>query len=204
MRMVRELEGIGAAGVHIEDQEIPKKCGHLSGKRLVEPGAMAEKIASAVEARKNPDFLIIARTDAREAEGLKGAIERAELYLEAGADCIFPEALESKQEFSTFKKEISAPLLANMTEFGKTPYITVKEFDEMGYAFVIFPLTALKVMLKAVKKVLKRLKEEGTQKGFLDEMFTRKELYELIGYEDYEGIDRKIAGLFPKKQGEGK
>jgi methylisocitrate lyase len=184
MRMVRELEGIGAAGVHIEDQEIPKKCGHLSGK--------------------NPDFIIIARTDARESEGLKGAIERAELYLEAGADCIFPEALESKQEFSTFKKEISAPLLANMTEFGKTPYITVNEFDEMGYAMVIFPLTALKVMLKSVKKALKKLKEEGTQKGFLDEMFTRKELYELIGYGDYEGIDRKIAGLFPQKRGEGK
>lgn len=202
MRMVEGMEKIGAAGVHIEDQEIPKKCGHLTGKRLVPPGAMAEKIAAAVEARKSSDFLIIARTDAREGEGLKGAIERAGIYLEAGAECIFPEALESPEEFKTFKKEVNAPLLANMTEFGRTPFISVKEFEEMGYTFVIFPMTAFKVMLKSIKEAFTRLKAEGTQEGFLDAMFTRKELYRLIGYEGYEGVDKKIAGLFKKKKGE--
>lgn len=183
-RMVKELEGIGAGGVHIEDQELPKKCGHLPGKRLVSPQAMAEKVSTAVEARLDDDFLIIARTDARGIEGLDGAIKRANLYLEAGADAIFPEALESKEEFITFARELKAPLLANMTEFGKTPYITVEEFQEMGYSMVIFPLTTMRVMLKAVKEAIERLKLDGTQKGFLDKMFTREEVYRLIGYKD--------------------
>ena len=196
MRMVKGLEEIGAAGVHIEDQELPKKCGHLSGKRLVSSQAMAEKIASAVEARRNPDFLIIARTDARGVEGLKNAIERANIYLEAGADVIFPEALESKEEFIMFKKEVTVPLLANMTEFGKTPYFTVSEFEDMGCSMVIFPLTAFRVMLKTVKDILGKLKTEGTQKELIEKMLTRKELYELIGYKDYEGMDKKIKGKF--------
>lgn len=196
MRMIKGLESIGTAGVHIEDQELPKKCGHLSGKRLVSAQAMAEKIVSAVEARKDPDFLIIARTDAREVEGLKEAIKRANIYIEAGADVIFPEALESKEEFVLFKKEVNAPLLANMTEFGKTPYITVKEFEDIGYNMVIFPLTAFRVMLKTVKEVLEKLKAEGTQKGLSEEMLTRKELYELIGYNDYEGVDKKVRDKF--------
>ena len=192
MRMVKGLEGVGAAGVHIEDQELPKKCGHLSGKKLVFPQAMAEKIASAVEARKDPDFIIIARTDARGVEDIKNAIERANIYLEAGADVIFPEALESKEEFITFKKEVNAPLLANMTEFGKTPFITVSEFEDIGYSIVIFPLTAFRVMLKAVQEALEKLKAGGTQKDLIEKMLTRKDLYELIGYNDYEGIDKKI------------
>lgn len=195
-RMVKGLEGIGAAGVHIEDQELPKKCGHLFGKRLVCAKSMAEKISSAVEARKSTDFLIIARTDARGVEDMKGAIKRANIYLEAGADVIFPEALESKEEFVTFKKEVNAPLLANMTEFGKTPFITVKGFEDIGYSMVIFPLTAFRVMLNTVQEALKKLKAEGTQKDFIDEMLTRKELYELIGYNDYEGIDKKIKDKF--------
>lgn len=198
MRMVKELERIGIAGVHIEDQEMPKKCGHLSGKRLVSAQAMLEKIAAAVEARKNKDFLIIARTDARGVEGLKGAIKRANIYLEAGADAIFPEALESRDEFIQFKKGVQAPLLANMTEFGKTPFITVKEFEDMGYNMAIFPLTCFRVMLKAVKYGLSRLKSEGSQAGFIEEMLTRKELYELIGYRDYEGIDKKISDKISK------
>lgn len=201
MRLIRELEGIGAAGVHIEDQEMPKKCGHLTGKRLVLPEAMAEKIASAVETRKDPELLIIARTDAREVEGLDGAIKRANLYLEAGADSIFPEALESKEEFLAFAREVKAPLLANMTEFGKTPLISVKEFEEMGYSMVIFPLTIMRVMLKSAKAALERLNVSGTQKGIIEEMFTRKEVYDLIGYEVYEEIDKKISGLFrPEKE----
>lgn len=196
MRMIKGLESIGTAGVHIEDQELPKKCGHLSGKRLVSAQAMAEKIASAVEARKDPDFLIIARTDAREVEGLKEAIKRANIYIEAGADVIFPEALESKEEFLTFKKGVNVPLFANMTEFGKTPYITVKEFEDMGYSMVIFPLTAFRVMLKAVQDALEKLKTEGTQKELIEKMLTRKELYELIGYKYYEGIDKKVRDKF--------
>ena len=198
MRMVKGLEGIGAAGVHIEDQELPKKCGHLSGKKLVSPQAMAEKIASAVEARKDPDFIIIARTDARGVEDIKNAIERANIYLEAGADVIFPEALESKEEFVTFKKEVNAPLLANMTEFGKTPLITVSEFEDIGYSIVIFPLTTFRVMIKAVQDALGKLKAEGTQKDLIEKMFTRKELYELIDYNEYEGIDKKISDKIKK------
>lgn len=194
MRMVGDLEKISASGVQIEDQEMPKKCGHLSGKRLVSSEVMMEKILAAIEARKDHSFLIIARTDAREAEGLEGAIRRACTYVEAGADCIFPEALESREEFITFAKEVGAPLLANMTEFGKTPYISVSEFEDMGYSMVIFPLTAFRVMLKSVKDVFERLKAEGTQKDFLGEMYTREELYRLIGYGDYIDIDRKIKG----------
>jgi methylisocitrate lyase len=187
MMMIKEMEGLGAGGVHIEDQEMPKKCGHLAGKKLVSPEAMAVKIAAAVEAKKNPDFLIIARTDARSVEGIDEAIKRANLYLEAGADAIFPEALESKEEFILFRKEVSAPLLANMTEFGKSPYLSAKELEDIGYNMVIFPLTAFRVMLKSVKDALSVLKAEGTQKAFIEEMMTRKELYEIIGYEDYEG-----------------
>jgi len=193
MMMIKEMESLGAGGVHIEDQEMPKKCGHLAGKSLVSPEAMAVKIAAAVEARTDPDFLIIARTDARAVEGIDGAIKRANVYLEAGADAIFPEALESKEEFILFRKEISAPLLANMTEFGKSPYLSAKEFEDMGYNMVIFPLTAFRVMLKSVADALSKLKAEGSQKAFIEEMMTRKELYEILGYQDYEGIDKKIS-----------
>lgn len=194
MRMVNSLEGIGISGVHIEDQELPKKCGHLSGKRLVSAKCMAEKISAATEARKNPDFQIIARTDARAVEGIDKAIERANIYLEAGADIIFPEALGTKEEFITFRNQVKAPLLANMTEFGKTPYFTVSEFEEMGYNIVIFPLTAFRLMLKTVQNALKEIKSTGTQKELIGEMFTRKELYKLIGYENYEGVDKLITG----------
>ena len=193
MMMIKEMESLGAGGVHIEDQETPKKCGHLAGKSLVSPKAMAVKIAAAVEARTDPDFLIVARTDARAVEGIDGAIKSANIYLEAGADAIFPEALESKEEFVLFRKKVSAPLLANMTEFGKSPYLSAKEFEDMGYNMVIFPLTAFRVMLKSVADALSKLKAEGTQKTFIEEMMTRKELYEIIGYEDYEGIDKKIS-----------
>lgn len=200
MRMVKGLEGIGAAGVHIEDQELPKKCGHLSGKKLVNSRIMAEKVTSACKARKDQDFLIIARTDARGVEGLKNAIKRANIYMEAGADIIFPEALESKEEFALFRKEVQVPLLANMTEFGKSPYLNVQEFEDMGYNMVIFPLTAFRVMLKTVKLTLERLKADGTQKGFVGKMLTRKELYTLMGYSDYEGLDKKISNQFKEKR----
>lgn len=192
MRMVRTLEKAGLAGVHIEDQELPKRCGHLSGKRIVSARVMTEKIAAAVEARRDPNFLIIARTDVRAIEGIDASIERAKMYLDAGADVIFPEALESRKEFAVFSKEIDAPLMANMTEFGKTPFITASQFESMGYNMVIFPLTAFRTMLKSVKNTLEKLKAEGTQKGMVKGMLTRRELYRLIGYKNYECVDKRI------------
>lgn len=199
VRMVEEMERIGAAGVHIEDQILPKKCGHLSGKDLILPEDMAEKIAAAVEARNDPEFLIIARTDARGVEGFDEAVKRAVLYIDAGADVIFPEALESREEFRLFAEKVKAPLLANMTEFGRTPYMTVKDFGEMGYRMVIFPLTAFRVMIRSVKDALGKLKAEGTQQGFLEKMLHRKELYKILGYKDYEDIDQKVWDEFHKE-----
>ena len=190
-RTVRELEEAGAAAIQIEDQVLPKKCGHLAGKSLVSPEDMVKKIIAAVEARR--DALIIARTGARSVEGLEAAIERANMYVEAGADIIFPEALESREEFMEFARRVKAPLLANMTEFGRTPYITVDEFKEMGYKIVIFPVTLLRVSLKAMQEALIVLKSKGTQREILDKMMTRKEFYDLIGYYDYEERDSEIA-----------
>ncbi|MFZ8810907.1 MAG: methylisocitrate lyase [Pyrobaculum sp.] len=193
MRAVREFEAVGAAGVQIEDQVMPKKCGHLSGKALIPPDEMAKKIRAAVEARRNPDFVIIARTDAVGVTGFEDAVERAQLYLEVGADVIFPEALRSEEEFREFARRVKAPLLANMTEFGVSPLIPAKKLEEWGYKFVIFPVTALRVAMYAVREVFRTILEEGTQAVWLDRMFTRRELYELIRYYDYEKLDSEIA-----------
>ncbi len=190
-RTVRELEESGAAAIQIEDQVMPKKCGHLSGKELVSPEDMAKKIIAAVEARRR-ETVIIARTDARAVEGLEGAVERAKIYLEAGADVIFPEALESLEEFREFARRVKAPLLANMTEFGRTPYITVSEFREAGYKIVIFPVTTFRASMKASKEVLEEIMEKGTQRGILDKLMTRREFYDLIGYHEYEERDSMI------------
>jgi len=192
VRAVREFEKIGAAAVQIEDQVLPKKCGHLSGKQLTHPYEMARKIKAAAEARSNPDFVIIARTDARSVTGLEDAIRRAEMYLEAGADVIFPEALESEEEFAEFASRIKAPLLANMTEFGKSPLIEASKLESMGYKLVIYPVTLLRVAMYSMKKALSLLREKGGQRELVPEMFTRKELYELIGYHEYEEFDNKI------------
>lgn len=192
-RTVRELEAAGAAAIQIEDQVLPKKCGHLSGKKLIPPEEMVKKIIAAVEARKK-NTVIIARTDARAVEGLEAAVERAKLYVEAGADVIFPEALRSLEEFKAFAKALpGVPLLANMTEFGKTPYLTVDQFREAGYKIVIFPVTTFRYAMGAVREALEVLKREGTQKSLLDRMMTRWEFYELIGYKTYEERDSKIA-----------
>jgi len=191
-RTVRELEDAGAAAIQIEDQVLPKKCGHLAGKKLVSIDDMVKKIMTAVEARRK-DTVIIARTDARGVEGLEAAIERAQIYIEAGADVIFPEALTSLEEFKEFARKVKAPLLANMTEFGKTPYITVDEFREAGYKIVIFPVTTFRIAMGAIREALIELKEKGTQKHLLDRMMTRKEFYELIGYHEYEARDSAIA-----------
>lgn len=179
---VRLFEAAGAGAVQIEDQEFPKRCGHLPGKSLVTPEEFSEKIRAAVGAKKEKDFLIIARTDARAVEGLGGAIERASRYIEAGADMVFPEALETKDEFREFAKEVDAPLLANMTEFGKSPYMSVSEFAELGYSAVLFPMTAFRAAMKTMEGVLTELKKEGTQKGLLERLETREEFYRLIKY----------------------
>jgi len=191
-RTVKELEEAGAAAVQIEDQVLPKKCGHLAGKHVVPPDEMIKKIITATEARRH-DIVIVARTDAREVEGLDAAVERAQMYVEAGADVIFPEALHDLEEFKEFARKVKAPLLANMTEFGKTPYITAKEFEEAGYRFVIFPVTTFRAAMKAMKDVLLELREKGTQKYVLDRLMSRQEFYDLIGYYEYEKRDSEVA-----------
>ncbi|MEL9991111.1 MAG: methylisocitrate lyase [Thermoproteus sp.] len=193
VRAVVEFEKAGAAGIQIEDQVLPKKCGHLSGKQVIPADEMAKKIKAAVEARRNPDFVIVARTDARGVTGFDDAVERAKLYLEAGADVIFPEALESEKEFAEFAQRVKAPLLANMTEFGKSPLIPAKRLEEYGYKFVIYPVTLLRVALGAMREALRTIAESGTQEPLVQKMMTRRELYELIGYYDYEEFDRRIA-----------
>ena len=182
-KTVKVFEKSGIAGIQIEDQRFPKRCGHLAGKEVIAAEEMAEKIEAACGARRNKDFLIIARTDARGVTNIDDALERAMMYIDAGADVIFPEALGSKDEFKRFAREIDAPLMANMTEFGKTPYITAKEFGDMGYSLIIFPMTIFRVAMKAMENALLELKKKGTQKGLLKNMQTREELYKLIGYE---------------------
>lgn len=193
MRTVQVFEKLGMAGIQIEDQVEPKRCGHLGGKSLISTLQMAQKIEAAVRAREETGLLIVARTDARGVEGLAAAIERAKAYRDAGADMIFPEALETVQEFEQFAKEVSGWLLANMTEFGKTPSLSVNTFSEMGYAAVIFPMTLLRVMAKFGGAMLADLKREGTQQGWLDRMQTREELYRLIRYAYFEAMDRQVA-----------
>jgi methylisocitrate lyase len=182
-RTIRELEGATLAGCHIEDQEFPKRCGHLAGKSLVDLEEMVGKIKAAVAARRDSDFMIIARTDARAVEGFDRAVERASEYLAAGADAIFPEALQSAEEFRDFAKEIDRPLLANMTEFGKSPMLTFQQLADFGYRMVIFPQSAFRVSMKASEKFLAALKKAGTQSDWLDKMQTRQELYDLLDYD---------------------
>jgi methylisocitrate lyase len=182
-RTIRELEAAGLAGCHIEDQEFPKRCGHVSGKSIVDVEEMTEKIKAAVAARRDRDFMIIARTDARAVKDFGRTVDRARRYIQAGADAIFPEALQSPEEFRDFAREIDLPLLANMTEFGKSPLLSFEELAGFGYRMVIFPQSAFRVSMKATGEFLRALKESGTQKGSLDRMQTRQELYELLGYD---------------------
>ncbi|MBB3937100.1 methylisocitrate lyase [Aureimonas phyllosphaerae] len=192
MATVAALETAGAAAVHIEDQILPKKCGHLSDKRLASPGDMAAKVGAAVRARR--DILVIARTDAAASEGLEAAIARARLYLEAGADAIFPEALTSAEMFRAFADAFpGVPLLANMTEFGRTPPFTAAEFESFGYAMVIWPVSSLRVAAKAQEELYAAIARDGAATAMLPRMQTRAELYETIGYFDYEALDGLIA-----------
>jgi methylisocitrate lyase len=182
------------AGIHLEDQQLPKRCGHLSGKQLVEPEVMAAKVRAAVAARQDPDFVIIARTDARGVAGFDDAVRRARLYLEAGADAIFPEALENADEFGRFAHVIQAPLLANMTEFGRGPILDFTTLAGMGYRMVLYPLTALRSALQAAQDTLAELLYKGHQRDRLPHMLTRAALYDLLGYAGYEARDRAYFG----------
>jgi methylisocitrate lyase len=188
-RTIREMERAGAAGIQIEDQVMPKRCGHLAGKELIEPVEMAKKLVAARATKTR--LVIIARTDAAEKEGLDGAVERARLYQKAGADVIFPEALRSREEFAEFAKKVKGPLLANMTEFGKTPYISLSEFSQVGegYKLVLFPVTVFRAAMKAARDALHELAKSGTQKALLDEMLTRDDFNRLIGYRALENSD---------------
>jgi len=193
VRAVEELEHAGLAGIHLEDQVAPKRCGHLTGKQVIPSSEMQSKIRAAVRARTDPDFYLIARTDARGVNGLEDAITRAKSYLEAGADAVFPESLQSRDEFAEFADRVRAPLLANMTEFGQSPYMSVSEYSALGYAMVIFPMTAFRVMMKSAQNVYEVLRQTGTQQSLIETMQTRRELYDLIGYDDYIALDKQIA-----------
>ena len=182
-RTVEEFERAGLAGCHIEDQEFPKRCGHLAGKTLVAIEDMNEKIAAAAGAKRDKDFVLIARTDARAVENFAKAVERAQSYVAAGAEAIFPEALQTEQEFRDFAKEVKAPLLANMTEFGKTPLLSLGQLAQLGYRMVIYPQTAFRVSMFAAAQMLRDLKKSGTQADWIDRMQTRQELYDLLGYD---------------------
>jgi methylisocitrate lyase len=186
-RTVCELEKAGLAGCHIEDQEFPKRCGHLAGKSVVDVDEMTGRIKAAVNARRDEDFVIIARTDARAVEDFDRAVERAGEYLAAGADAIFPEALQSAEEFRDFAKEIDLPLLANMTEFGKSPLLTFQQLADFGYRMIIFPQSAFRVSMKASEKFFAALKKTGTQSDWLEKMQTRQELYDLLDYDPEAG-----------------
>ncbi len=194
-RTVRMFEAAGVAGIHLEDQEMPKRCGHLSGKSVVPAEVMAAKIRAAVAAKRDRDFVIIARTDAKGVYGFDDAVRRAKMYLEAGADAIFPEAMESREEFERFAKAVpNAILLANMTEFGKSPLLDVKTLGEIGYRLVLFPLTAFRAAMKAAENTLRDLHATGTQAASVANMQTRQELYDTLGYTGYEERDKAYFG----------
>ena len=191
MHMVRAFEDAGAAAVHIEDQLLPKKCGHLNDKKLADPHDMAAKVAAAAKARRH--LRIIARTDAAASEGLDGAVARAKLYLQAGADAIFPEALHDREMFAEFARRVDAPLLANMTEFGRTPFFTADEFQQMGYKMVIWPVSTLRVAAKAQGELLGAIARDGGAHNMIERMQTREELYRTIRYHEYEALDASIV-----------
>ncbi len=199
VRTVRLMERVGVAAIHMEDQELPKKCGHLNGKKVVPIDEFILKLKAATDARKNKDFTIIARTDSRSTGGLDEAVERAREYLKAGADVIFTEALESREEFTEMRKKVNGPLMANMTEFGKSTLLSTDELQKIGYDMVIFPLTAFRGILKTTEHIYRRLEKDGTQKEFLDELMTRQEYYDTIEYEEYEREDFTLSERLNKR-----
>ena len=190
-RAIAELERAGAAAIQLEDQQLPKRCGHLSGKSLVSADEMCAKIRAATAARADEHTIIIARTDARGVEDFEAAVARARRYVEAGADWIFPEALATRDEFQAFAKAIDVPLMANMTEFGKSPLLDFSELADMGFRIVLYPVTLLRVAMKAAESTLSILAADGTQRDLLDLMQTRQELYDLLEYDSYVERDRE-------------
>jgi methylisocitrate lyase len=191
MHMVRTFEDAGAGAVHLEDQILPKKCGHLNGKNLVPALDMAAKVAAAKKASR--DIVIMARTDAAGVEGFDAAVDRARMYVDAGADAIFPEALNTREMFEKFARALpNVPLLANMTEFGKTPFYTAKEFEEMGYKMVIWPVSSLRAANKAQAELYASIADNGGTHKYVDRMQTRQELYDVIGLHDFEELDASI------------
>ncbi|MFI9271247.1 methylisocitrate lyase [Kitasatospora sp. NPDC052896] len=192
-RTVQLMEDAGLAGLHLEDQVNPKRCGHLDGKSVVPRGEMTRRVRAAVDARRDPDFLLMARTDARALEGLDAAIERAKAYVDAGADAIFPEALADEAEFEAFRKALpGVPLLANLTEFGKSPLLDAHTLQDLGYDIALYPVTLLRLAMGAVEEGLRTIAGEGTQQSLLPRMQTRSRLYELLGYPEYTAFDSAV------------
>ncbi|MFZ4272243.1 methylisocitrate lyase [Streptomyces arboris] len=191
-RTVQLMEDSGLAGLHLEDQVNPKRCGHLDGKTLVGREEMVRKVRAAVDARRDPDFLLMARTDARGPEGLAAAIDRAKAYVDAGADAVFPEALADEAEFEAFRAAVDVPLLANMTEFGKGPLLDAATLENLGYNIALYPVTLFRLAMGAVEDGLRTLAADGTQQALLPRMQTRSRLYEVLGYEEYGAFDSAV------------
>ena len=196
-RSIAELERSGAAAVHLEDQVQAKRCGHRPGKELVSADEMSDRIKAAVDGRNDPAFVLMARTDAHAVEGQSAAIERAQRYVEAGADMIFAEALATLDEYREFTQAVRVPVLANITEFGKTPLFTVQQLAEVGVGLVLYPLSAFRAMSRAAEAVYGAIRSDGTQQSVVDRMQTRTELYDVLGYHEYE---RKLDELFGKEK----
>lgn len=191
-RTIATIEAAGLCGCHLEDQQFPKRCGHLDNKQLVSTDEMVRKVKAAADAKTDDNFMLIARTDARGVEGLDQAIERAQRYVDAGAEMIFPEALADEKEFAAFRDAINVPLLANMTEFGKSPLLSTEQLANLGYNVVIYPVTTLRLAMQAIENGLQTLANDGTQQAIVEDMQTRKQLYELLGYADYAKIDQDL------------
>jgi len=201
-RTLLEMEEFGISGCHLEDQINPKRCGHLDNKGLVETSQMVQKIRIAAESKSDPNFLLCARTDSRASEGLDAAIERAKAYVDAGAEMIFPEALANEQEFEAFRKAVKVPILANMTEFGKTKLLNAQQLESLGVNLVIYPMTNFRLAMKAIEDGLVKIKEDGTQEALVPQMQTRARLYEILRYESYNKLDQSIYNFsLSKKQG---
>jgi len=191
-RTIRTIEELGLSGCHIEDQVMPKRCGHLDGKEIVPTEIMIQRVKAASDARRDPNFVLIARSDARAVEGLDQSIDRMKAYVDAGADMIFPEAMKSEKEFEVVRKAINVPMLANMTEFGKSRLLSKKELEDLGFNMVIYPVTTLRLAMGAIERGLDHILEHGDQNGILDQMQHRRDLYELLRYHDYNKFDESI------------
>lgn len=191
-RTIMMMEDAGLSGCHIEDQVMPKRCGHLDGKEIVPTEIMIQRVKAAADAKRDPNFVLIARSDARAVEGLDASIDRMKAYVDAGADMIFPEAMKSEQEFEAVRKAIDVPILANMTEFGKSRLLNKKELEELGFNVVIYPVTTLRLAMGACDRGLDKILEDGDQNGILDQMQHRRDLYDLLRYHDYNKFDESI------------